>query len=306
MRQALRKTPSQPPPANPGWYTVSPTAPSIPITGAKGFQVSPGVDVGKAGSVRQAISAGNVVADAAQVLADIAGSGATMSPGAAMAGVTKVATALGMASVLLQKSTGVGTIRGKGMNGIGGAFAHRRAIASQDANRRRGEARANPYGNGSAGKRTSLADITAMVNDPSIVGLQMVSPAYKKGYAKVGALCPAPIFRPSTVSFAPRAARSCHCRRRRRYRRRRALSAPWPRAPRPQSVRCRPNFCNSFFNSKTVAHRCCSGQPNPTCPPSTTCPRTRAPPTVAGTNGCATPTRRSPTSSARSAGHTVL
>jgi len=225
MRQALRKTPSQPPPANPGWYTVSPIAPSIPITAAKGFQVSPGVDVGKAGSVRQAISAGNVVADAAQVLADIAGSGATMSPGAAMAGVTKVATALGMASVLLQKSTGVGTIRGKGMNGIGGAFAHRRAIASQDANRRRAEARANPYGNGSAGKRTSLADITAMVNDPSIVGLQLVSPVKnKRGYTKVGARCPALIFRPSTVFFAPRAARSCHCRRRR---------APRPGPARP-------------------------------------------------------------------------
>ena len=68
MRQPPPKRPSQPAPANPAWYTVSAR---IPVAAAEEFKVSPGVDMGKAGSVRQAISATSVVGDAAKALADM-------------------------------------------------------------------------------------------------------------------------------------------------------------------------------------------------------------------------------------------
>ena len=245
MRQALHKRPPQPPPANPAWYTVSPTVPSTPITGANPFEVSPGIDVGKAGSVRQAISAGNVVDDAAKVLADIAGAGATMSPEEKEAGVHRVATALEMASVLIEKSAGLGTKRAKGMTGIGGAYSHRCAIASQDANRRRKEARAHPYGGVSNSKRTPMGDITAVVNDPGIVGLQLVNPKAKKPYAQVGARsAPPPFFArpPSLLPRAPPATAIAAVAA--------ALGPPRPRTPQPQFVRC-PLFGNLFLNSNS-------------------------------------------------------
>ena len=122
------KRPSQIAPANPAWYTISPTVPSAPIIAAGGFEVSPGVDVGKVGSVRQAISGASVVGDAAKALAEIVASAEPMHPEAMMTGVSQVATALGMASVLLENSAGVGTARSKGMVGIGGAHSHRRDV----------------------------------------------------------------------------------------------------------------------------------------------------------------------------------
>ena len=96
VRPQAAKRASQAAVANPAWHTVSPVVLNVPITAAEGFMVSPGVDLGKVGSVRQAISAQGVVGDAAKALADIvAGSMPAGSP-EAMAGVQQVATALGM------------------------------------------------------------------------------------------------------------------------------------------------------------------------------------------------------------------
>ena len=202
------KRPSQIAPVNPAWYTISPTVPSAPIIAAGGFEVSPGVDVGKVGSVRQAISGASVVGDAAKALAEIVASAEPMHPEAMMTGASQVATALGMASVLLENSAGVGTARSKGMVGIGGAHSHRRAIEAESAHRRWKERIADPYGGSLANaKRRPMEDMTAVVSNPSVIGLQLVNPKTQRSHgAKVRALpCPAPARR--MLGLAPRSRR---------------------------------------------------------------------------------------------------
>ena len=238
------KRPSQTTPANPAWYTVTPKGPSTPIIAASGFKVSPGVNVGKVGSVRQAISAGNVVGDAAKALADIVGAGATMSPEEKEDGVHKVATALGMASVLLEKSAGVGTARSKGMVGIGGAFTHRRAIEAAAADGRRKKRMADPHG-GTLGNamRTPMADITAVVGNPSVVGLQLVDPKTRKSHAgKVRALpCTTLLYWPTARNRRPPPPATA-----------RAPARPHARTP-ARAARHRPNFeLNSNGNSNAM------------------------------------------------------
>ena len=142
VRQTMPKPASKPASA-PSWYTVAPAVvdplASPPATAADGFKVSPGVDVGKAAAVRQTTSATTVVTEAAQALADIVAT-APMHPDAAN-GVRQVATALGMATVPLEKSAGDGTKRSKDMVGT---CARRKAVL------------ADPFGAQATAKRTPL------------------------------------------------------------------------------------------------------------------------------------------------------